>query len=95
MSNVSGRDGFAGVPYCSRLSFAIKVRSDMAERMFQNDWALLPTKKMFDAMNALSDYNATTGVHNRKRFTEVSLPNHLSYQKFIASTTWSEHGICA
>ncbi|KAL1754397.1 hypothetical protein FB107DRAFT_215889, partial [Schizophyllum commune] len=47
-----------------------QVRSDMAERMSQNDWALLPTKKMFDAMNALSHYNKTAHVHNRKRFTE-------------------------
>ena len=47
------------------------VRSDMAERMEQSEWALLPTKKTLDAMNALSDFNKTAVVDERKRFTEV------------------------
>lgn len=45
----------------------------MADRMDQNDWALLPTKSTLSAMNALSDHNKSADVHKRKRFTEVRL----------------------
>ncbi|KAL1664406.1 hypothetical protein GGF50DRAFT_115081 [Schizophyllum commune] len=48
----------------------IQLRSDMAYRMEKSEWALLPTKKTLDAMNALSDFNETAGVDKRKRFTE-------------------------
>ena len=43
----------------------------MADRMAKSEWALLPTKKTLDAMNALSDFNKTAAADKRKRFTEV------------------------
>ncbi|KAL1703161.1 hypothetical protein EV121DRAFT_208520 [Schizophyllum commune] len=48
----------------------IQLRSDMAERMNDADWTILPTKKTLDAMIALSDFNKTADVNKRKRFTE-------------------------
>ncbi|KAI5831823.1 hypothetical protein K523DRAFT_408923 [Schizophyllum commune Tattone D] len=51
----------------------IQLRSDMAYRMEKSEWALLPTKKTLDAMNALSDFNETAGVDKRKRFTEPKI----------------------
>lgn len=48
------------------------VRSDMAERLNDADWTILPTKKTLDTMAALSDFNKSADVNARKRFTEVS-----------------------
>ncbi|KAL1703155.1 hypothetical protein EV121DRAFT_281316 [Schizophyllum commune] len=58
----------------------IQLRSDMAERMGKSEWALLPTKKTLDAMNALSDFNKTAAVDKRKRFTEELPEQEYEYE---------------
>ncbi|KAL1695865.1 hypothetical protein GGG16DRAFT_109039 [Schizophyllum commune] len=58
----------------------IQLRSDMADRMDNSEWTLLPTEKTLDAMNALSDFNKTAGIHNRKRFTEELPEQEYEYE---------------
>ncbi|KAI5831830.1 hypothetical protein K523DRAFT_414682 [Schizophyllum commune Tattone D] len=58
----------------------IQLRSDMAERMKDSDWTILPTKKTLDAMAALSDYNKTADVNKRKRFTEELPEQEYEYE---------------
>ncbi|KAI5829523.1 hypothetical protein K523DRAFT_372860 [Schizophyllum commune Tattone D] len=48
----------------------IQLRSDMAERMDNSEWAILPTKKTLDTIKALTEYNTTAGMKKRKHFTE-------------------------
>ncbi|KAL1668212.1 hypothetical protein GGF50DRAFT_124141 [Schizophyllum commune] len=48
----------------------IQIRSDMAERMDNSEWAILPTKKTIDTIKALTEFNTTAGTHKRKHFTE-------------------------
>ena len=47
------------------------VRSDMAKRLDEQEWTIIPTKGTLDTINALSDFNKTADVHKRRRFTEV------------------------
>ncbi|KAI4518561.1 hypothetical protein K525DRAFT_208237 [Schizophyllum commune Loenen D] len=58
----------------------IQLRSDMAQRMQDADWTILPTKKTLDAMAALSDFNKTADVNKRKRFTEELPEQEYEYE---------------
>ncbi|KAL1695874.1 hypothetical protein GGG16DRAFT_109050 [Schizophyllum commune] len=58
----------------------IQLRSDMAERMKDSDWTILPIKKTLDAMAALSDYNKTADVNKRKRFSEELPEQEYEYE---------------
>ncbi|KAL1754383.1 hypothetical protein FB107DRAFT_291709 [Schizophyllum commune] len=49
----------------------IQLRSDMAKRLDENEWTIVPTKRTINAIIALSDFNKTADVHKRRRFTEV------------------------
>ncbi|KAL1713077.1 hypothetical protein EV715DRAFT_212365 [Schizophyllum commune] len=60
----------------------VQLRSDMAERMDKSEWALLPTKRTIDTINALSEYNKTADLHKRKRFTE-ELPEQEYEYEFV------------
>ncbi|KAL1672567.1 hypothetical protein EV122DRAFT_283818 [Schizophyllum commune] len=64
---------------CTTLNY-VQLRSDMADRMDQNDWALLPTKSILSALNALSDHNKSAEVHKRKRFTEFLPEQEYEYE---------------
>ncbi|KAI4517435.1 hypothetical protein K525DRAFT_228622, partial [Schizophyllum commune Loenen D] len=61
----------------------IQLRSDMAERMDQSLWAILPTKKTLDAINALTDFNTTAGMKKRTHFTE-ELPEQEYEYEFLS-----------
>ncbi|KAL1701320.1 hypothetical protein EV121DRAFT_212315 [Schizophyllum commune] len=61
----------------------IQLRSDMAERMDQSLWAILPTKKTLDAIDSLSEFNTTAGIHKRKHFTE-ELPEQEYEYEFLS-----------
>ena len=52
----------------------------MAERMDQSLWAILPTKKTLDAIDCLTEYNTTAGIHERKHFTEVRCARYACIQ---------------
>ncbi|KAI5886959.1 uncharacterized protein SCHCODRAFT_02590397 [Schizophyllum commune H4-8] len=58
----------------------IQLRSDMVECLNDADWTLLPTKKILDAMVALSDFNKTTDLNKRKRFTEILPEQEYEYE---------------
>ncbi|KAI5886967.1 uncharacterized protein SCHCODRAFT_02602676 [Schizophyllum commune H4-8] len=60
----------------------VQLRSDMAERMDRSEWALLPTKRTIDTINALSEYNKSADLHERKRFTE-ELPEQEYEYEFV------------
>ncbi|KAI4293779.1 hypothetical protein K525DRAFT_253339, partial [Schizophyllum commune Loenen D] len=60
----------------------IQLRSDMAKRLDEQEWTIIPTKRTLDTINALSDFNKTADVHKRRRFTEV-LPDQEYEYDFV------------
>ncbi|KAL1703150.1 hypothetical protein EV121DRAFT_281314 [Schizophyllum commune] len=60
----------------------VQLCSDMAERMDKSEWALVPSKRIIDTINALSEYNKTANLHDRKRFTE-ELPEQEYEYEFV------------
>ncbi|KAL1660121.1 hypothetical protein GGF50DRAFT_63868 [Schizophyllum commune] len=60
----------------------IQLRSDMAKRLDENEWTIVPTKQTINTIIALSDFNKTADVHKRRRFTEV-LPDQEYEYDFV------------
>ncbi|TRM63463.1 hypothetical protein BD626DRAFT_402231 [Schizophyllum amplum] len=48
----------------------IQLRSDMAKRLDEQEWTLLPTKETMDAMIELSEFNKTVDVSLRRAYFE-------------------------
>ncbi|TRM63462.1 hypothetical protein BD626DRAFT_568861 [Schizophyllum amplum] len=58
----------------------IELRSDMAEKMDDMEWAIMPTDATLDAMNALSDFNKTADIGSRKLYTEELPETEYEYE---------------
>ncbi|KAL1742939.1 hypothetical protein HDZ31DRAFT_42125 [Schizophyllum fasciatum] len=58
----------------------VQLRSDMAERMEEEGWILMPTKTAMDALLALSEHNGSVRCHDRKAYTELLPDTEYEYE---------------